>query len=43
LLTFSPQEFLDFSSMVGEFCGAASLELLKERNGCNYYELDLVA
>ncbi|HEY8562765.1 MAG TPA: hypothetical protein VIL74_20475 [Pyrinomonadaceae bacterium] len=30
-LTFSPQEFLDFASMIGELYGRASLEALKEQ------------
>lgn len=41
LLTFSPQEFLDLSAIIGELYGKANLELLKQEQ--KYFELGLVS
>lgn len=38
-LTFSPQEFLDFASAIGEVYGRASLEALKEQAHDSVFEV----
>lgn len=42
LLTFSPQEFIDLSEIIGDLYGKANLELMQEKK-LTFYELGLVS